>query len=225
MNDARNFKGVWIPKEIWLCKDLTPLEKMYLVEIDSLDDEINGCYASNKHFEEMFGQTGSNISRVIENLKMKGWVDVEYIYNGKEIDKRVIRIKRPPYPERYAKNEYTYTKNDNGVYSKLVGGYTKNDKDRYTYIDKHIDNKENSIINNTKRNIFKKPTIEEIKEYCSSRNNNVDAEMFYDFYESKGWMIGKNKMKDWKSAVRTWERKINTTSKKTKGWEDDYWNE
>ena len=54
---------------------------------------------------------------------------------------------------------------------------------------------------------FKKPTPEEIKNYCKERNNNVDANRFYNFYESKGWMVGKNKMKDWKAAVRTWEQK------------------
>ena len=53
---------------------------------------------------------------------------------------------------------------------------------------------------------FKKPTIEEIKSYCRERNNSINAEQFYDFYESKNWMIGKNKMKNWQAAVRTWER-------------------
>lgn len=57
-----------------------------------------------------------------------------------------------------------------------------------------------------KRKQFKPPTIEEVKEYCSERMNNVDAEAFVNFYESKGWMVGKNKMKDWKAAVRTWEK-------------------
>ena len=52
-----------------------------------------------------------------------------------------------------------------------------------------------------------KPTIEEIAAYCRERGNSVDPQAFYDFYESKGWMIGKNHMKDWKAAVRTWERK------------------
>jgi len=51
------------------------------------------------------------------------------------------------------------------------------------------------------------PTIEEIDEYCRERNNNVDANKFFNFYESKGWMVGKNKMKDWKASVRTWEDK------------------
>lgn len=53
---------------------------------------------------------------------------------------------------------------------------------------------------------FKPPSVEEVREYCLSRSNNVDPEAFVDFYTSKGWFVGKNKMKDWKSAVRTWER-------------------
>ena len=54
---------------------------------------------------------------------------------------------------------------------------------------------------------FNKPKLSEVKDYCLERNNNIDAEAFIDFYESKGWMVGKNKMKDWKAAVRTWEKK------------------
>ena len=58
----------------------------------------------------------------------------------------------------------------------------------------------------SKREIFKPPTVDEVKEYCLERGNNIDPETFIDFYESKGWMVGKNKMKDWKAAVRTWEK-------------------
>ena len=55
-------------------------------------------------------------------------------------------------------------------------------------------------------NKFNPPSVDEVKEYCLERNNSVDPEAFVSFYESKGWMIGKNKMKDWKAAVRTWEK-------------------
>ena len=58
----------------------------------------------------------------------------------------------------------------------------------------------------TKRKRFEKPTLSEIEQYCIERNNNVNAEQFYDYYESNGWKVGKNSMKDWKAAVRTWER-------------------
>jgi len=53
--------------------------------------------------------------------------------------------------------------------------------------------------------VFTPPTVEEVDGYCRSRGNGIGGQEFVDFYESKGWMIGKNKMKDWKAAVRTWE--------------------
>lgn len=58
----------------------------------------------------------------------------------------------------------------------------------------------------TKYKRFTPPSLEEVKQYCKERNNSVDPESFVDFYSSKGWMVGKNKMKDWKAAVRTWEK-------------------
>ena len=61
---------------------------------------------------------------------------------------------------------------------------------------------------------FVPPTYEEVKAYCDERKNQVDANKFIDFYESKGWMIGKNKMKSWKSAIITWE-KSGRNNKKT----------
>lgn len=60
---------------------------------------------------------------------------------------------------------------------------------------------------------FKKPTLEEVAAYCKERNNGVNPENFIDFYESKGWMVGKNKMQNWKACVRTWEKKEKQESK------------
>ena len=54
---------------------------------------------------------------------------------------------------------------------------------------------------------FIKPTVDEIAAYCSERKNNIDAQAFFDFYESKGWRVGNQPMKDWKASVRTWERR------------------
>jgi hypothetical protein len=53
---------------------------------------------------------------------------------------------------------------------------------------------------------FVPPTLEEVRAYCDERQNSVDAEKFIDYYTSNGWQVGKNKMRDWKAAVRTWER-------------------
>lgn len=71
-----------------------------------------------------------------------------------------------------------------------------------------------SIEKDNKR--FVPPTVEEVRAYCQERKNNVDPERFVDFYASKGWMIGKNKMKDFKAAVRNWEKREGSEPKKNK---------
>ena len=73
-----------------------------------------------------------------------------------------------------------------------------------------------SIGKDNNKGRFTPPTIEEVKAYCTERQNTVDPVSFINFYESKGWMIGKNKMKDWKAAVRTWERSRQTEKKAEK---------
>lgn len=73
-------------------------------------------------------------------------------------------------------------------------------------IEKEIELDRDIAANKSPKNTFKKPTVDEILKYCGERNNLVDPVRFFDFYESKGWMIGKTKMKDWQAAVRNWER-------------------
>jgi hypothetical protein len=53
---------------------------------------------------------------------------------------------------------------------------------------------------------FVKPTVEEIEIYCKERNNNINSEAFFNYYESNGWKVGKNAMKNWKAAIITWEK-------------------
>lgn len=89
----RAFKGIWIPKEIWLSNDLGWTEKLLLVEIDSLDKK-DGCWATNEHFAEFFSLSKDRISKLISSLKKKGYISVELVYKPgtNQIDKRVVRI-------------------------------------------------------------------------------------------------------------------------------------
>lgn len=91
MKNNRDFKGIWIPKEIWLNKDLTLIEKLFLVEIDSLDNEF-GCFASNAHFSELFGITKGRCTQILKSLESKKFITIEVIRTGKIITKRVVRI-------------------------------------------------------------------------------------------------------------------------------------
>lgn len=225
MDQQRAFKGIWIPKEIWLSKELTLQEKVFLVEIDSLDNE-QGCFASNNYFSEFFGLTTGRVSQIINNLKEKGYLSVSFEKQGKQIIKRILKINRPPYPylENYIgiKNTKEGIKFSKGGIKNIKGGYLENCEDNNINNNNTINNINNNIIMDTKVSTTKKfipPTVEEVKEYCIERNNNVDAERFIDYYTANGWKVGKNSMKDWKAAVRTWERRsdnggYNTNSKK-----------
>mgnify|MGYP000858541911 CR=1 FL=1 len=100
----------------------------------------------------------------------------------------------------------------------------KQGKSHIKYVEGVLKNKmleENIPANNPKRKRFEKPTLSQITQYCLERNNNVNAEQFYDHYESNGWKVGKNSMKDWKAAVRTWERREYRKSNSKKNSKED----
>lgn len=76
-----------------------------------------------------------------------------------------------------------------------------------TIADKDNMNKEKEIGVKESVRRFTPPTVDDVKAYCEERRNNINPQSFIDFYESKGWMVGSNTMKDWKAAVRTWEQR------------------
>lgn len=116
----RAFKGVWIPKEIWLSKELTLQEKVFLAEIDSLDND-NGCFASNKYFAEFFGLTKGRCSQIINSLEEKGFITISYLYGeNKSVEKRVIKVvNKLNTPSKFSKGGSKNTKDP----------YLENDKD------------------------------------------------------------------------------------------------
>ena len=124
--------------------------------------------------------------------------------------------------DRYHETEYieekaTLVLKENGVYTDDVNHVTTkrqpNDNQRETEdsIGKDSIGKDKEKAKSTR---FVPPTLEQVQDYCRERGNNIDAERFIDFYESKGWMVGKNKMEDWKASVRTWEKRENKSAPK-----------
>lgn len=93
MNDIpRQFKGVWIPAEVWLDHSLSITEKVMMVEIGSLQDPVRGCYASNSHFARFFGLSSSRVSEIISALSAKGLLRVELIRDGRQVVERRVRL-------------------------------------------------------------------------------------------------------------------------------------
>lgn len=115
MNYNRAFKGVWIPKEIWLNEDLNITEKIFLVEIESLDNG-QGCYASNGHFADFFQMSKGRCSQIIKQLEKKGFVTIRYTRKegSKEVDRRFITPTM-----KYQKEEGKENKEDIDPFNKL----------------------------------------------------------------------------------------------------------
>ncbi|MBA1195757.1 helix-turn-helix domain-containing protein [Pseudomonas plecoglossicida] len=91
----RKFQGVWIPASLWLDHSLSTNEKVMLVEISSLEDEVRGCYATNAHFAAFFGLSVSRVSEIISGLAERGLIKVEQIREGKRVIERRLRISNP----------------------------------------------------------------------------------------------------------------------------------
>ncbi len=95
MSIQRKFQGVWIPASLWLDHSLSTNEKVMLVEIGSLEDDVRGCYATNAHFAEFFGLSVSRVSEIISGLAERGLITIEQIREGKRVVERRIRLSTP----------------------------------------------------------------------------------------------------------------------------------
>lgn len=153
-----------------------------------------------------------------------------YVY---QFENGVIVIKHWRMANALRKDRYTPTAfqeelrqlelKENGSYTlvadRLPSGCRLVDTDKDSIDKDSIDNKEKEIdksISKKKPENIIPPTLEMVDAYCRERDNGIDAQKFIDFYESKGWLIGKTKMKNWKAAVRTWEQK--DKPQKRNGW-------
>ena len=119
----RSFRGVWIPRDIWLNKDLSITEKCFLAEIDSLGGSEEGCFASNQYFAEFFNLSKERARKIIGELNKKGYLEITLTYkeDTKEVDQRIIKLigygHKQPYgqnqPGGTVKNDHYITKSDN----------------------------------------------------------------------------------------------------------------
>jgi hypothetical protein len=202
-----------IPAEVRYDKELTPNAKLLYGEITALCNEKGYCWATNEYFANLYGVSKITISKWINQLVKKGYIHSEMIYKEgtKEIISRYLKIKDTPIKENF--NTYL-TK----VKDPIKENFNTPINEKFKENNTDINNTLNITYEESRRSQkFIKPTVEEIEAYCRERNNGIDAQQFYDFYESKGWLIGKNKMKDWKAAVRTWESRNQKNKPKVAG--------
>ena len=183
--NERDFKGVWIPRSIWLDENLNALEKVILTEIDSLDMGEDGCWASNKYIADFCQCSETKVSTAISKLIERGYLYVKS-FDGRQ---RVLKSRLSNFERQTLKNRKADSQN---LKQSNTSNNTKNNTKK-----KDIE---------PKRKRFTPPTLEEVKAYCLERKNNVDPQKFYDYFSASDWVDSKgNKVKNWKQKVITWE--------------------
>ena len=178
------FKGIWIPREVWENTELNWNEKILLMQIDSFTSADRDCYFSNEY--------------ICDLLKVRDRQARECLYHL--IDSGYVEVVRFDGRKRYIRSALKYQAGwqKTATQGGTIPPHNKQEEEI------NINNNNN---NNKGRSRFQKPTLEEVADYCRFRNNGIDPEAFYAYYESKGWTIGKSPMKDWKAAMVTWEKK------------------
>ena len=179
MKEKPNYYAI-LTSEVRYSKTLTPNAKLLYAEITALCNMNGKCTASTEYFCRVYEVSRASIQNWLSLLDKNGYITRVLIYRQGSKEILSRYIKLVDKPSLKMCTDNT---NINITNTNLTDSNTKGS--------------------------FVKPTIIDINEYCKERKNNVDADTFFNFYESKDWLIGKNKMKNWKACVRTWEKSRN----------------
>ena len=165
-----------IPAEVRYSKTLTPNAKLLYAELTALCNMNGKCTASTEYFCRLYEVSRVSIQKWLKNLE-----DNNHI--------RRVNI---------------YKQGSKEILTRVITLVNTPSKEKLTD-NTNINITNTNLTDSNKKAFFKKPTLDEVKNYCILRKNNIEAESFIDFYESKGWQIGKETMKSWKACVRSWE--------------------
>jgi hypothetical protein len=169
-----------IPAEVRYSKKLTPNAKLLYAEITALCNMNGKCTASTEYFCRLYEVSRGAVQNWLKMLDDNGYIERTVIY--RQGSKEIM-------------HRYINLKDKGSI--------------NISTDNTNINITNTNLTDSNKKAFFKKPTVEEVHQYCNERKNKVCADAFIDFYESKDWMVGSNKMKNWKACVRTWEKREN----------------
>ena len=175
MKEKPNYYAI-IPAEVRYSKALIPNAKLLYAEITALCNMNGKCTASTEYFCRLYEVSRVSVQKWLKNLE----------------------------DNNHIKRVNIYKQGSKEILTRVITLVNTPSKQKFTD-NTNINITNTNLTDSNKKALFKKPTLDEVKNYCILRKNNIEAESFIDFYESKDWLIGKNKMKDWKACVRTWE--------------------
>ena len=196
-------KYIRIPFEVLEDKNLQATTKLLYGLILSLCNQNGYCWANNSYFVRALSISRATLIRCINELIRLELICFE---NDEKYNKRIIKCL---ISNKVSQNDTKVYQNDTKVY--------QNEPHNNIYNNTIICDKNDKPKKEKKKTNFIKPTVEEIKKYCEERNNGIDAEYFYEYYEAREWLIKNKPMVSWKASVITWEKNdkkrssINTT--------------
>ena len=175
MKEKPNYYAI-IPAEVRYSKALIPNAKLLYAEITALCNMNGKCTASTEYFCRLYEVSKVSVQKWLKNL---------------EDNNHIRRVNK-------------YMPHSKQIECRVITLVNVPSKEKLSD-NTNINITNTNLTDSNKKAFFKKPTLDEVKNYCILRKNNIEAEAFIDFYESKGWQIGKETMKSWKACVRTWE--------------------
>ncbi len=177
MKEKPNYYAI-IPAEVRYSKALTPNAKLLYAEITALCNMNGKCTASTEYFCRLYEVSRVSIQKWLKNLE----------------------------DNNHIKRVNIYRQGSKEILTRVITLVNTPSKEKLTD-NTNINITNTNLTDSNREALFKKPTLDDINNYCFERKNNIDAETFFNFYASKDWLIGKNKMKDWKACIITWEKR------------------
>jgi hypothetical protein len=199
--EERQFKGVWIPGDIYRNRELSWSQKLMLVEIDSFSKNGNECFVSNDWLSEHLQIGVSATEKCLKSL----------------VDLGMVSRNRKKFGATYRRTLRLTTGMNSGYHPEPVTGTTRNEV-------RHTNTETNTPTN--PRSIGKPTSEDECVEYFFELGmTSEEAHKFLDWYTQTGWKLkGGNRIKDWKATARNWKRRSNGQETTKAGWKQGNFN-
>lgn len=186
----------------------SPIRKLVLIKLADNANDKGECWPSYQHIADQCELSKSAVRKHIKQLEKDGFLVIENRKGEKGNSSNLYHLRLHP-----------IARDDTPISPQTTPLCHEVTPEPVT-IEPVNEPKERA-----KAKRFAPPSLDEVSSYCRERGNSIDPEQFIDFYSAKNWMIGKNKMKDWKAAVRTWEKRENKANvgiaSNSRGWATD----
>ena len=206
--DNNENKGIWIPFEIWELADLSPMQRILLAKIHSLSHKDGSCWAGDEYLAETLVCTPQYIRKMRKDLCETHYLACEG-YGHKR--KMTVIIEATIGTSNERNKQLQLQKKQQSLQKKQPQLQLEATTVAHT-IDVTIEKNKEQL----KRSRFSPPSIEECMDKFEKAGSSTDeGEKFHNFYESKGWLVGKSKMKNWEAAARNWIKRNNDEQRTT----------